>query len=176
MAFTKKFAWDERSGSSGKSDLLATFHLIGCGLCTLLCAYLLVLCCISFSGALHDLQKYEYAGSFLHFLGENDFWEFLCVFLLMVAEFRIYVVQCRRAEEQVSFLGSILYFSVLLLFHGIVLLHANSLSLPDVPPYTAADSAGFLYRSFAILTILPSVLYWVLYLLRVWKSRSVRDD
>ena len=155
-------------------DFLTVLHRVACVLCGLLAAYLLLRCCLSFGSALQDVRKFEHTDTFpcfLYFLDEENFGAEVCVFLLMAAEYWAYIVRYRRAESRDSFRGSILYFSIMLVIHAAVCLHANSLALPNLPPYTAADEAGLRYRTYANMTVLPPVMYFTMYLVRMWKYR-----
>lgn len=159
------------------SDVLTVLHRIACIFCGLLMIYLLLRCYLSFSCALQDTQKFEHTGTFpffLYFLDEEDFLGEVNVFLLVAIEFWMYIVQFRRVEDHKSFRGSILYFSIMLAIHAAVCLHANSLVLPNCPPYTAADEAGLGYRAFANMTIMPSVIYFSLYLMHLWKYKKIK--
>lgn len=175
MILTNTLASDDYSRKSGKPDFLSFLHWIACIFCTLLTVYCLFYCYLSFTGALQDMRKYGGLGfsyPFQYYLKKNNFSENVNPFLCVTAEFLLYIAQYRRAERKKPFRGSIWYFSVMLVIHAVVWLHANSLSLPDGPPFSSADLPGVRYRRFANMTILPSVIYFILYSLRSRKLRS----
>lgn len=175
--FTNSLVSDDYSRKSGKPDFLSILHRIACVYGTLITVFCLFRCCLSVVNALQDVHKYDHTGTFpyfLYFLDEYQFAEDVCIFLLMTAELLLYVAQYRRAEQRKPLWGSILYFIVMLVLHTAIWLHADSLPSPDWP-YEVTDEAVMHYRFFANVTVSPSIVYFVLYLLRMRKIRSATN-
>ena len=155
---------------------LFVLHRIVCILGCVLLIYLLFRCYLAVSSALQDVRKFEHENSFpffLYYLDREGFLSEVIVLLIMATEFFLYIHLSSRIDCQPSLRRSILYFVIVLMVHTAVYLHANTLILPNCPPYTAVDDVGLSYRFFANLMILPSALYFVMYLLRLWKCRKL---
>ena len=155
---------------------LSVLHKIVCILGRVLLTYLLLRCYLAVSSALQDVRKFEQTNNFpffLYCLDSEDFLSEVIAFLIMAAELFLYVFLCGKIDCQSARRRSILYFAIVLTVHAAVYFHANALILPDRPPYTAIDDAGLNYRFFANVMILPPVLYFVMYLLHIWKRRKM---
>ena len=158
------------SGTPEKQDLLSILHRTACILFTVLAAWCLLRCCLAVSLSLQDLRKYGGLGfsyPFTYYLKENYFLENVVMFVCVAAELGLYILQCRRAEECIPFRGSIPYFSLLLVIHVGLCLHACSLPRPEFFPSTPAEEAIAHYHYWATLTVAPSITYFILYLLRI---------
>lgn len=165
---------DDYSEKFPKSDACAVLHRIACVFGVLITAFCLLRCFLSVGLALQDVRKYEHTGTFpyfLHFLDENSFSENICMFQLMTAELLLYITQYRRAVQRKPLRGIIWCFTVILILHTGIWLHANSLPSPKVP-YEMTDLAVNDYLTFANVTVLPSIVYFVAYFSRIWKNRS----
>ena len=103
---------------------------------------------------------------------ENMFIETVRMFLPVFLEFLAYYILCRKSKKSKSFFSCILYFSVMLVLHTVIWLHARSLDFPKFPPYITADGVRFDYYIYAITSIWTSATYLIMYLLRTWKHRS----
>lgn len=157
---------------------LSISQRIVCALCVIPIVYYLLMCYFSFSGAFDDWHKFKDLGfsySFQYHLNKNDFLEDFVPFLCAAIEFVMYIVQYHRAEKKKPFSASVWYFSFMLVIHAAIWLHASSLLLPDSPPYDTAYFQAVRYRRFARMTILPSVAYFLMYLLRIWINKSKKN-
>lgn len=169
---------DDNSPRKRNLDAISFLHRITCTYGTLITVFCLFQCYLSVTNALQDVHKFEHTGTFpyfLYFLDEYQFAEELLMCLLMATELLLYIVQYNRALKATAFPGSILYFILTLIFHIFIWTHANSLPLPKFGPSTVAEEAGMEYRYFANVTVLPSVLYFILYLLRVHRLKLAQD-
>ena len=177
MICTNMIVSDDHSKSK-KTDLLSYLHRTACMYGTLFVIFCLSRCYLSFANALQDVHKFEHTDTFtylLYYLGEYQFLETVCSFLLVMTELLFYVAQYRRITQGKPLRGGIGYFFVMLVIHTAICLHANSLPLPDFGPSSVAEEAGMHYRFFANVTVSPSIIYFVLYLLRLRKSGAKTD-
>ena len=177
MLFTNMISSDDHPKNQ-KPGALSFLHRAACIYGTLFVVFCLLRCYLSVANALQDVYKFEYAGTFpylLYYLGEYRFLETVCTFLLVMAELLFYVVQYRRITQGKPLRGGIWYFFVMLVIHTAICLHANSLHLPNFGPSSVAEEAGMYYRFFANVTVSPSIIYFILYLLHVRKLGSKKD-
>lgn len=179
MMFSNTLLSDDHPKKTGKPHTLFALHRIACVYGTLISVFCLFRCYLSVANALQDVHKFEHTGTFpyfLYFLDEYQFLEAVCTFLLMTVELLLYVSQYRRAEHKKPFRGYFGYFTIILVLHVTIWLHANSLPLPDFGPSSVAEEAGMHYRFFANVTVSPSIVYFILYTLRVRKHESEKDS
>lgn len=165
---------DDHSRKNGRLDFVSILHRIACAYSILLMVYCLLHCYLAFTGALQDVHKFEHTGTFpffLYFLDEHRFLEDVCTFVIVTAEFLLYIALYRCAERNNPFRAGVLYIVGILVIHVVMYLHANSLPIPDYSYHHDARGAALSYRVFANDTVLPPVIYFVMYLLRIWKSR-----
>ena len=168
---------DDRLDKPRKLKFCSILHRIAGIYGTLVIICLLFRCGLSVLNALQDVNKYEHTATFsyfLHFLGEYDFSENLCILLLVIAEFLLYFTQYHPAKKKELFHGSVWYFAATLVLHIIIWLHANSLPMPDSWPYTVVEEAALNYRFFANVTVSPTIVYFVSYLCRMYTLRSAK--
>lgn len=162
---------DKNPEKSREPDLLIRLHNSACILCTLHAARCLLMCILTALNAWQDVCKFEgirASRPFHYYLTDNNFGEYMGIFLWVSAELILYIALCRRAEQKKSSWGSIVYFLCMLVFHIIVWLKAHYL-IPGYPlQFPNEDELVFFYR-FAEVTILPAVVYFALYLFRVHK-------
>ena len=169
---------DDNSSPKRNLDVLSFLHRITCIYGILITVFCLFQCYLSVANALQDVHKFEHTGTFsyfLHFLDEYNFAEDLLMCLSIATELLLYIVQYNRVQKAKPFTGSIWYFTVMMIIHVIIWIHANSISLPKLPPYNVADEAGLYYRASANLTVIPSVIYFIQYLLCIRKCRTKQD-
>lgn len=172
MIHTNDFESNNDSGSSREPDFQGYFHRITCIFSALIAVYYLLMCVLSFSGALQDMKKFGGLGfsySLGYYLVNNSFPEAMQMFLPVTAEFLFYLVLYRRAEQKKRNQGSIWYFSLMLILHIVIWLHANSLDIPESPPFITADGFGLRYYFFTTITVLQAIVYLVLFVFRVRK-------
>lgn len=178
MAPTNTPVSGDSLGPPKKAAVLTVLHRALCVLCVLITLVYLLRCYCAFACAIDDLRVHKGLGfsySFMHFLKENSFVETLRMFLLVLVEFLVYTILCKRVERKKSFVGGIVYFSIMLVLHTVVWLHARSLDFPKTPPYITDDGVRFDYYIYAVTTIWLSVVYLVMYLFRVRKHQSKGD-
>ena len=155
---------------------LSILHRVTSVLIALLALYWLLMSILSYDGALQDMRKFSGLGfsyPFEYYLLTNRFPEALATFLCVTIEFLLYFTLYCRANKGKLLRGSVFYFSVMLVVHAAVWLHAHYL----IPEYVFQFSYGdkFVeidYCSFANDTIFPAVAYFVLYLFRVRKIKA----
>ncbi len=179
MMYSNMQRSDDHHQKAGKPNALFALHRIACVYGTLITVFCLFRCYLSIANALQDIRKFEHTGTFLYFLYFLDKYQFLeavCTFLLMTVELLLYVSQYRRAEHKEILRGCFWYFFVIIALHIIIWLHAHSLALPDFGPSSVAEEAGMHYRFFANMTVSPSIVYFILYSLRVRKHKSEKDS
>lgn len=164
---------------SEKPDLLSGLHRTACVLFTILAGWCLLRCFLSFSLAWDDARLFGDLGfsrPFSYYLRDYYFLENIVMFALVTAELALYLLLCRRADQYIPFRGSILYFAVVMAIHVALCIHANTLPRPEFYASTPAEEAITRYYYWATLTVTPSVAYFALYLLRLWKIRTGKDE
>ena len=160
-----------------KLDVLAFLYRSACVFGGLFVAFWFLQICLSFANALQDVRKFEHTGNFpyfLYYLREYQFTETVCVFLLMLTELLLYAVHCHRAMVGKRQEGIIWYFTIMLVFHSAIWLSANLLPNPEWP-YAVTDELVMYYCFVANTTVLPSIVYFILYLLHVQKSELKKN-
>lgn len=175
MNYSIRSGLRDHSTECEKPDCLYFLHRVACTICAVVAAFCLLRCLLSFSCALDDARKHGVLGiayPLWYYLGVNDFPETVGLFLCVVAELMMYITLCRREDQYIPFRGSIGYFAIALVIHAAMCLHVNALLLPSESPVTPADMAAIHYRRFANTTMLPSAVYFVMYLWRTWRLRS----
>ena len=158
-----------------KNDLLSILHRVVCFCCVLITAYYLLMCIFSVTGAIDDKQKYGGLGfsySFGQYLVDNAFPKSICMFLPIACEFLLYVVLYCRAKRMKHPQISTLYLSVMFVIHVIIWLHANSLEIPDSPPFISSDGFGLDYCFFATITAVQSAVYLILFIMLAHKANT----
>lgn len=169
----------DRLGNSKRPDFLSLFHRVTCVFGVLITAYYLLMCISSFTSAMDDMRKYGGLGfsySFPYYLIRNSFPKTMGMALPVTTEFLIYVMLCRGKDQKKSHRGEVTYFSILLVFHVVIWLYVNSLDFPESPPYITEEGVTIDYCVFASITMLQTVVYFVLYLLRVRKFQKEMDS
>lgn len=178
MIFKKVLVSDNYSKKLRRPDFFTFLHRIVCTLSALLVAYCLFMCILSFGNGLQDMRKLGGLGSsypLYYYLRKYFFLEHIVLFLWMTAELILYVLQYRCAEHKKSFVKSVGYFSVMLMIHVVIWIYANSLQLPEGPPFSTVEEAKLRYCFFINRTTLPSVAYFILYLFRVQRIKSEKE-
>lgn len=164
---------DGHCGKLHKSDFSSVIHGGACVLGALITVCCLFRCYLSVANVLQDVHKFEHTNNvqyFLYFLDEYQFTGTVCMFMLMLAELCLYVVQFRSVSHERPLGGNVCYFVLVMLLHITLWAHANSIPSPEWP-YSETADAVFSYILFANMTVLPSVAYLVSYILRVIKSK-----
>ena len=157
---------DNPLGNAKKPDSLSLLHRIVCFCCVLITTYYLLMCIFSICGAIQDMQKFGALGfshPFGYYLVDNSFPEAICMCLPITSEFLFYVVLYSRAKHMKHPRISSWYLSVMLVLHTIIWLHANSLEIPNSPPFISSDGLGLRYYIFTTITVVQSVVYLILF-------------
>jgi len=101
-------------------------------------------------------------------LREENFWECAVFFLVVTGELVLYIFLCRRAEKKEPISWGAWYLGTMPAIHVAAWINYYSLQI-SIPylfdPVDAFDDA------FVNFTILPSIAYFTLYLMRVRKCR-----
>ena len=154
---SRQFDWlPEKSREPG---WLTRLHNSTCILCALHALLWLFMSIFAVGDALQSVRKFEGIRAprpFHYYLTDGDFWVILGIFLSATAELLIYIALCQLTKKKKFVLGSIMYFSCMLVFHTIACLNDYSLILGYAPPLP-------------VVTMLPSIVYFALYLFRVHK-------
>ena len=169
------FGEDSENNSTSQNIFIP--HVVGLEYGILVIALCLFCCYMSWGSALDDTFKFDHTHTFHHFLynfREHHGLEYFFILLLAVAEWVIYMLLYRRAKRRGKYWGSILYFTVLMILHVGICLHANSLTVPNPVP-DAAIELGLVYCSFANITVSPSVVYCAVYCWHIMKLESKKD-
>lgn len=168
-----------RFGKDGKnnkiSENLFVPHVVAWEFGLLVIVFCQFMCDLSWGCARQDVCKYEDKRSFLHFLyflGEYDFWYELRILLLVVSEWVIYMRLYRRARKNPKHRGEIVYYSVVTLLHIGACLHANLLPIPE-DAALASIRGGYCHA--ANRTVLPSVLYCIVYFWHLYRLRKEKN-
>ena len=164
---------DDHFGKPHKTDFLSVIHRGACVLGVLITVCCLFRCYLSVANALQDVHKFEHTNNvqyFLYFLDEYQFTDAVCMFMLMLVELTLYVVQFRSVSHERPLWGNVCYFTLVMMLHITLWVHVNSIPSPEWP-YTETADAVFSYILFANMTVLPSVVYLVSYILRVIKNK-----
>ena len=149
---------------------LIRVHRLACVIVILLIAYFLLGCIVSFCDALQEMNKFRDLGSsnsIRFYLASNAFGETVAVLLLITIEFLLYIMHCRRVAQERMVKGGMWYFSVLLMLHMMICIHANLL----VQSCTLPSQTIMYYRAYANISTLPSAVYCILYYLHLRKSK-----
>ncbi len=156
-----------------KSAILKILHRITCVLGTLLAAYGLLICVFTVLDALDDLRVYKALGfsyTLRYFLRKEHFAGCVVFFLMVTGEIVLYILLCRRAEEKRLIPWGLWYLGTMLAIHAAAWINYHSLQIP-IPYLPDPDETEWLYNTFINFTILPSIAYFTLYLMRVRKRR-----
>lgn len=156
-----------------KSNILKILHRLTCVWGMLLAAYGLLICVFTVLDALDDLRIYTDLGfsySLHYFLRKEHFAGCVVFFLMVTGEIILYTLLCRRAEEKRLIPWGLWYLGTMLAIHAAAWVNYNSLQIP-IPYLPDPDEVEWLYNIFINFTILPSIAYFTLYLMRVRKRR-----
>lgn len=155
---------------SQKLELLRKLHMIAWLFGALLSLYCLLRCIAALDGAMKDFSKFRDLGfsrTFHCHLQNNGFYREIVPLLGVGLEWFHFSLQFYRADKYNQKASSIWIFSFLLIVHITMWLNSRVLPLPDLPAWELVDFPVVQYRRFANMTILPSIIYFMLYLLRI---------
>lgn len=168
MLFGKKY------GKYRTAELLYKFHIGVVTIGALLFTYFLLICIAILDSAITEFSKYRDLGfsyTFHHFLQDNGFYQQVMPFLCIGMELLHYILQSLRVKQRKKNAGGIWVFGILLVVHIAMWLHAETLSLPDLPAWELVDLPAFQYCRISKMTVWPSIVYFVMYALNVRVSR-----
>lgn len=168
MLFSKKY------GKYRTTDLLHKLHVGACAFSALLFMYCLLRCIATLDGTINDFNKYRDLGfsyTFHYHLQNNGFYREVIPFSGVGMEWLHYLLQYRRVKQKKKNAGGIWIFGILLVVHIAMWLHAGTLSLPDLPDWELVELPVVQYRRFSNMTVFPSVVYFVMYVLHTRTSR-----
>lgn len=150
-----------------KSTILKVLHGIACALGSLVAAFGLLTCVCQFYSALCDLRRHSGLGfsySLQYFLRKEYFGAWVVFFLVVTGELVLYIFLCHRAEKKEPISWGVWYLGTTLAIHAAAWISFYSLQIP-IPYLFDSDKVEWLF------TILPSIAYFTLYLMRVRKCR-----
>ena len=157
-----------------KIDFASRFYRLVSISALLLIVYCILMCILSFVGAIQDYEKFRALGrtkSFYSYLEDNGLWYNFAQFILVTVEFALYRLTNRRLEHRTPVKGSLWYYSAMLVIHAVAWLHANSL----VQGYPFALEVGefvLWYRAIADTCLWPVIGYCISYAMRFRKYKS----
>ena len=157
---------------SKKATVQKVLHRTACFFGGLVTAYCLLRIVITVHESFYDLEKFEFSHSLGYYLKQNGLAETIFTFLGVLVEFLLYLLLCRREKEGRPLPWGKRYASVMLVIHVVILILGNLLCMYRPYPSRAFDSAVKYWRGIGIMTILPSTLYFVAYLLCVRNHTS----
>lgn len=173
MLSTSFFDSDDLFTDSKKRDIISGFHNIVCILSVVLAAWYFLGCILTFSGALDDMYKFGGLGfsyPFYYYLSDNGFWKNAAIFMTVAVEFLLYHRKYRLSEPE-KLRRSVWYFSIMLAFHMLIWVHANT----TIQGYPSSCIVKAHYHIYANITLLPAITYFTVFLLRAWNLHSKED-
>lgn len=150
------FFYDLKDYFKHKLNYSSLAHRLCCLFSGLVMLLSLLMCALSFKGAMDELRKYGGLGapySLGYYLTENGFPQDVLGFLLLIPEFVLYGILHHRAAELRRPDRFFWYFGAAVLLHGALMM------------YIVVGPLG--YNIFACITLLQAVGYLVAYLLRI---------
>ena len=157
-------------------SIVGFFRWSALAICWLEVAYSLLRCYWGFSSSLDDMRKFSGLGfdyPFTHYLMENDILEAVFTALHSVMLLVIFMVYYRKAKKNIIPRSGLWYFWIMIVFQTVLCVLTNVQC--DFAPANLAGVWLYLW-CFVNLTMLPAVIYFVLYILRVRKVKALQKQ